>query len=342
MAITFNSAFKASRCYANGVLNNYGTYLYCNINYQSDTLSTYRIDYKIASSETWNNIATTGGEYWYDTVFVSASAILSADYAYDVRITVTNDNETVVQSAFVSTSFVLMDFNSSGKGMAIGKVSEKPNAFEFGTDVYDRYNTLISNGLAFYQEGGSTNPNTTTEELILTSTNTPNGRLYFVRTMFYASKSSTSNRSQYAYPYNSNGSTYFRTYNGSWSSWVEQPMIIQSGQSGIWTYRKYSDGTSECFGKIVVSGIAVSSALGTWYRSANLYSETEYAYPISFSENPCVDLMFQTTNGNGAFVWAFSSSSSNALYYLPQSYLIRPVTATSVTGNINIIVKGLS
>ena len=36
----------------------------------------------------------------------------------------------------LSTGFTLMDFHSSGKGMAIGKVSEKENAFEVGLTMY--------------------------------------------------------------------------------------------------------------------------------------------------------------------------------------------------------------
>lgn len=341
MAITFNSAFKASRCYANGTLNNYGTYLSCTIDYQSDSLSSYRIEYKKTSEETWQLLSNSSSEYWFNTTFVSASSILSADYAYDVRITVTNDTETVVHSAFVSTSFVLIDFNASGKGLAFGKVSEKENQLEIGMDIYDRFNTRLLNGLAYYQEGGITNPNTTTEELILTSTNTPTGSLFFIRTMFYSSKAMTSNRSQYAYPYNSAGSTWFRTcYNGSWSAWAEQPVIISSGTTGIWSWKRYSDGSAECFGKINLSNVSVASSLGNWYRSDVLYGQYDYLYPITFSEAPSVEMMFQTRNGSAALLWPFSANASTAQYYLPQCYLIRPTTASGINGNINIYAKG--
>lgn len=138
-------------------------------------------------------------------------------------------------------------------------------------------------------------------------------------------------------------SNYRRHYNGSaggWSAWVEEPVIIEAGTSGIWTYRKYSDGTAECFGKINISAIAVTAALGTWFRSENLYEATAYPYLIAFLEAPSTEMMFQTRNSSAALLWTFSSSDTNAKLYLPQCYLIRPVTAASCNGNVNIVVKG--
>lgn len=119
-----------------------------------------------------------------------------------------------------------------------------------------------------------------------------------------------------------------------------QPYILNSGTTGIWTWRKYSDGTAECFGKINLSGVAVSAALGGWFRSETLFDATAYPYPISFSEAPAANLTFQTRNGSGAVLWVFSASAENAKQYLPQAYLIRPTTATGISGNINITARG--
>ena len=57
-------------------------------------------------------------------------------------------------------------------------------------------------------------------------------------------------------------SNYRRHYNGSaggWSAWVEEPVIIEAGTSGIWTYRKWSNGYKECWGKHSVQSYAVTS-----------------------------------------------------------------------------------
>ena len=119
-----------------------------------------------------------------------------------------------------------------------------------------------------------------------------------------------------------------------------QPYVIDSGTNGIWTWKKFSDGTAECFGKINLSGVAVTGALGNWFRSETLYEAVAYPFPLEFAEAPAVQMMFQTRNGSGALLWPFSASAENAKQYLPQSYIIRPTTAASVNGNINIIAKG--
>lgn len=90
---------------------------------------------------------------------------------------------------------------------------------------YDNLGQPIRNGLAAYTGGGDSgiNPNTTLEEVILTShSNAPQGlgTFYYIHTVFYNAKSTTANRAQIAFPYNnSTGAVYTRYYNGSWSSW---------------------------------------------------------------------------------------------------------------------------
>ena len=335
------TTFNAARCYSDGTVNNQGTYLKVFLKFQSDDFAYYKITYKQEGTDTWTQIAADN-QYWFDGSIVSSTAIMSYDYSYNIKVEIETDSNAETWTAFIPTGFVLMDFNASGKGIAFGKSSEKANEMEIGMPIFDRYGTQILNGLAFYESNGSTNPNTTTEELILTTINTPDGGLFFIRTMFYAGKYSTVVRTQYAYPYNSaTKSTYYRSCNGStWTAWVEQPVIISSGTSGIWTYRKYSDGTGECFGKINVSAVSVSGTLGNWFRSEVLYAATAYPYPISFSEAPSTEMMFQTRNSSAALVWSFSESASYAQTYLPQCYLIRPVSGTGINGNINIFSRG--
>lgn len=119
-----------------------------------------------------------------------------------------------------------------------------------------------------------------------------------------------------------------------------QPYVIESGKTGIWTWKKFSDNTCEFFGKVPVYSADVTTALGGWYRGPNLYDATAYPYPVSMTEAPALNLTFQTRNGLAALLWAFSADADTAQGYLPQSYLIRPTTATGIYGNINIIGKG--
>ena len=119
-----------------------------------------------------------------------------------------------------------------------------------------------------------------------------------------------------------------------------QPYVMESGKTGIWTWNKFSDNTCEFFGKVPVTAYDITMALGGWFRGANIYDSTAYAYPFAMTEAPAVEMTFQTRNGLAAIAWVFSADADTAQAYLPQCYLIRPVTGTGIYGNINIIGKG--
>lgn len=112
----------------------------------------------------------------------------------------------------------------------------------------------ILNGLSIYS-GGFLDPDTTLEELILTQVGTPNGNFWYVRTMFYSSKTTSSNRTQIAYPYNINSPSYFRYYfNGSWSAWkvLSGAITNASADTGTATIGELSVE----WGKVVVTPVA--------------------------------------------------------------------------------------
>lgn len=119
-----------------------------------------------------------------------------------------------------------------------------------------------------------------------------------------------------------------------------QPYVVDSGTTGIFRWKIFSDGTCEFFGKIPVLSYACSSTLGSWYRGVSLYEADAHPYPFQMAEAPAVTMTFQTRNGSGAIVWPFSDSAETAQSYLPQCYLIRPTTATGIHGNVNVIGKG--
>lgn len=119
-----------------------------------------------------------------------------------------------------------------------------------------------------------------------------------------------------------------------------QPYVMESGTTGIFTWKKFSDNTCEFFGKVPVTSYDITTALGGWYRGPNIYEATAYAYPFEMTEAPALEMTFQTRNGLAAIAWIFSADATTAQSYLPQCYLIRPVTGTGIYGNINIIGKG--
>ena len=72
------------------------------------------VQYRQAGATTWNTLS--------GSIFTASS-----DKRWEVRLTVTDKFESTVAVREVSVAYTLMDFNASGKGMAIGKVSEGDN-----------------------------------------------------------------------------------------------------------------------------------------------------------------------------------------------------------------------
>lgn len=90
----------------------------------------YTLAYKLKTNDTWITL-TSGSVYSYDASDVYAD-IFSTESSYDMRLTVTDYFGSAVAYAELPTTFTLLDFNASGKGIAFGKVSELEEGIEFG------------------------------------------------------------------------------------------------------------------------------------------------------------------------------------------------------------------
>lgn len=336
-------AIKAYRSTSNGTRSDEGEYVTIDFEYTVDVMNnknvgSYAVSYSIAGEDSFTNlVADSVASTAYGEIFTSDEAVLLAEYPYTIRLSVGDYFRTVNIDVDIPVGFMLMDFSDNGRAIGVGKASEKDIGIEFNMPIYDQYDTRILNGLAYYESGGSTDADTTIEELFLSTVNTPTSDFWFVRQVFYAGKTSTSNRVQYATPYNKPyAGEYRRTYNGSWSEWVKIPVIVEEGTSGIWTYRKWSNGKAEAFGKIPISSLAVTTALGGWYRSA-VVAGSSYSYPFTFSGIPNVNTDYLTSNGTGGMVWLTTQGGTS---YPPDFYIIRPTSSSGVTGTVNIQVEG--
>lgn len=94
--------------------------------------------------------------------------------------------------------------------------------------------------------------------------------------------------------------------------------VIETGESGIWTYRKWQSGIAECWGKKAVSA-TINTAWGALYTSGAL-SGTNVTFPFTFSEVPVVNVSCYN-NGAGVFImaagtWSPPSTTSTGTYEL--------------------------
>lgn len=93
---------------------------------------TFSLQYKKSGDpDTSFSVFSSGTASWTysGTQTFTSSPELSTDYAYVIRLIITDYFGSVQQDFDVPTAFVIMDFRNTGKGMAIGKVSEQ-DAFE--------------------------------------------------------------------------------------------------------------------------------------------------------------------------------------------------------------------
>lgn len=336
-------SLKAYRCNSSGTKKDEGEYVRVEYDYvvnvmDNNNVGSFAIKYATAGSNSFTTISSGTGTAIAGT-YISTSAILLPEYAYTIRLTVSDYVKTVNYDVDIPVGFMVMDFNVNGRAIAIGKASEKDIGLEIDLPIYDQFNTRILNGLGYYESGGSTDADTTLEELFISTVNTPTSDFWYVRQMFYAGKTTTSNRVQIAEPYNKpNASHYRRMYiSGSgWTDWVKTPILVEEGTSGIWTYRKWSNGKAEVFGKIPISSLAVSTALGGWYRSA-VVAGSSYRYPLTFASIPVVNTDYATSNGTGGMVWLTTQGTASAP---PDFYIIRPTSSSGVTGVVNVRVEG--
>lgn len=215
----------------------------------SSNSHTFSYRYRI-SGETWGGwtlLATkTNGNTSTGTATISN---LSTESSYDFQVKISdyfNNSEAVERNV--------------SKSIGVLRVAE--DYVRINGTIKDRFNTNVPNGLSIYRPGGvEVDPNTTTEELVLTQTNGPTGDFWYIRTMFYSTKSATANRTQVAYPYATSTTVirptlYSRTYiNGTgWSAW--KPLGATVSTTGESVGNALTGNLSIEWGKVIITPVA--------------------------------------------------------------------------------------
>lgn len=333
--------FDAYRVDETGNADTSGDYLALRYKYEAPAMDggnvvTKSIEYKAASSSGFTSLVSSTDKTSEDVLERPTSPTFPTDNSYVLRLTVTDYfGASAFREVEVPTGDVILDINATGKGIAFRKVSER-NGVEMGTDVFDEYGQVIANGMARYTGSGpidGINANTTLDRCVVTDHNAPGSTFGYIETVFYGDKTEQSNRAQIALPYNADRSLYIRRcYNEEWSNWMEAPVKVDSGTSGIWTYVKWSDKTVELWGVYSIANTDCSTALGNMYRTA-LLSPT--AFPFSVA-SPKLVASYES-NGYGALLWPTGNTSTTRP---PTYYLVRPTAGTIANGKIVMHVTG--
>ena len=141
--------FTAFRSNAHGVQNYESTSVNCGYSWTIAALgnkndNSYVFEYKAKGASAWTALAS-GNSYSINTSRIFAN-IAPIDSSYDLRLTVNDYFGSAVAVAEVPTAFTLLDFNSSGKGLAFGKVSELENEMEVDMQM-NIYKDMFMGGL---------------------------------------------------------------------------------------------------------------------------------------------------------------------------------------------------
>ena len=124
------STATVTRCNSDGTANEEGTYVKYNFKANVASVSSkntysYKLGYKNSTSSSYTYITISNSAYTLDKSNVVISGVtFSVDNSYDFHFLVIDYFTKSEKNVALGTGFTLMDFNASGKGMAIGKVSE--------------------------------------------------------------------------------------------------------------------------------------------------------------------------------------------------------------------------
>ena len=138
------SSYISQRATSAGVINDDGTYIRGLISFSYATCSskntiTCATYYKKSSATSWTN---ANKSFSSGTAFTFGGGAISTESSYDVKYNITDAFTTITIIDMVSTASVLMDFKAGGKGIAIGKVSEKDKTLEiadsWGLEVHGK------------------------------------------------------------------------------------------------------------------------------------------------------------------------------------------------------------
>lgn len=145
------TVFEAVRADSTGAENYEGTYAKVSAAFSiasasSKNTSSYKIEYKKQSETTWTALQNGTG-YTYNNSILSGG-VFDVNFAYDIKLTVTDYFGSVTRIANLPTAFTLLDFNASGKGVAFGKVSEQSEGVEFALPIKSTLGHLITSPIA--------------------------------------------------------------------------------------------------------------------------------------------------------------------------------------------------
>lgn len=143
-------SFTVSRCNPYGTPDDEGENLLYQARFSISTCNnrndkTYKIEYKKSTDERWR-AATSGSTYEYNSSGTKTGNLFDVDYAYQVRLTVSDYFGSATAEVELPTAFTLIDYYRTGKGISFGGVADK-DGFAVKMEAFMEENVLFEKGI---------------------------------------------------------------------------------------------------------------------------------------------------------------------------------------------------
>lgn len=306
--------FTMHRCDQDGTENMTGSY--CKVSYKAVITS---LSNKNSKSIKLRYKKTSDTTYTFRTINMESytqegSEIFSAEdgSSYNVQMQAIDSFETSTTTAELSTGFSIMHIAASGKGLAIGKISQA-DEFEVGMDAnfYSgaHFNKGFTEDIPLIADSDCNNIITSGHYYAYdNTTNKPENKNGWLTVKAYQDGSYWCHQEFITY----DGYRYFRHKSyGEWGNWIrlDEDYIIETAKSGNWDYKKWNNGNIELW-----RVQTLTSAIDKQYSGSSMYFvDSSIDFPSGLIAN--VKNVQLTINANGLkMVQAYTVNTDNILF----------------------------
>ncbi len=335
------SSMSVQRCTANGTIDENGTYAYVTVNSTYSHIggaNTRTVVLTNSGNSTATTIlATTNTNGTWSGVYGSGFAT-GTTYTITATIKDTAYSSTATMSGTLKAAARPLNIKSNGKGIGIGKMAETDNLLDVQWNERVRGNLTVDGNTAISGTLVANGKTTLGGDLQVNNNSFIKGHLYMGNNKgatgenhikFSNPDTSTYPHNLYIYGGNPNSNIGIGIYDAGKSRQVVSyndvdnaisigngsariningtkmtDHIVETGTSGAWTYRKWNNGTAECWGTL-------NGTLSP-YTTINGFSayEGSVAFPSNlFTAAP--NVQFQPYIGNGFAIPARGVISTN-------------------------------
>lgn len=246
----------------------------------------YSVRYKSSSAYSFNDVVSnqTAQTSYNGTLTYTSSPVISGDNPWIVQFELKDYFTTISVNAEIPTAFTTMDFHNTGKGIAIGKVSEK-DAFEVAIDTEFTGDVTIE---------AITDLSSSADKVVVVDTNNK---------VCYRTVSALKNdlSADYVVEQGVSGKWTYR----KWASGVAECW-------GIFA----TDGITPS------TAWGSSMVYGTWMNTT--VNKTARKYPFAFTEVPVVQVSLNPDSGDGWLISDCNNNYGTLETYAPAYAVARP------------------